>query len=147
MQVQATSCETAGGERVRGTASLCAYRKEQRWAEIADMCSFIPSSLEHCNAMRILGVWATSQTHWGGQKRVGVMRRRKREAEAVSKFTYSLILQGTLIRTSGHFLVICLSTTECSGFIRIFHFEGFNSRRTDVHRKPFRFQTPLDVFV
>lgn len=35
---------------------VCVQKKEQRGAEIADMCSFIPSSLEHCNAMRILGV-------------------------------------------------------------------------------------------
>lgn len=52
-------------ETCQGLVSLYAYRKEQRSAEIADICSFFPSSLEHCNAMRILSVWATSQTHWG----------------------------------------------------------------------------------
>lgn len=58
-------CISSWVETCWGVVSLCAYRKEQCSAQIADICSFFPSSLEHCNAMRILSVWATSQTHWG----------------------------------------------------------------------------------
>lgn len=96
-----------------GESFLC-VRTEKSSAEIADICSFFPSSLEHCNAMRILSVWATSQTHWGTEggwgggvgKEEGGERRRKKEAEAVSKFTYSPMLQDTLTLTSGHTVII-----------------------------------------
>lgn len=48
---------------------------------------FFPSSLEHRNAMRILAVWATSQTHWetrggGGGVRRGRRRRRRRQGRS-----------------------------------------------------------------
>lgn len=64
-QVFYNGCISSWAETCLGLVSLYAYRKEQCTAEIADICSFFPSSLERCNAMRILSVWATSQTHWG----------------------------------------------------------------------------------
>lgn len=90
-------CISSWVETCRGVVSLCAYRKRAVLGTDCWYMLFFPSSLEHCNAMRILSVWATSQTHWGGQRGgVGVVvgrrrrrRRKKKEAEAVSKFTDS----------------------------------------------------------